>query len=81
MRNKVYTVLGIEFIFILYNFRLTHDLEYSEIDESHRNARGDDGNLVFSASHTVISNFDLEFLKSFCESKLGTLSYVHFSLA
>lgn len=50
-------------------------LEYSEIDESHRNARGEDGNLVFSASHTVISNFDLEFLKSFCESKLGTLSY------
>lgn len=50
-------------------------LEYSEIDESHRNARGTDGNLVFNASHTVISNFDLGFLKNFCENNLGSLSY------
>jgi UDP-N-acetylglucosamine/UDP-N-acetylgalactosamine diphosphorylase len=50
-------------------------LEYSEIDESHRNARDSNGDLVFSASHTVISNFNLDFLKKFCETKLGTLSY------
>lgn len=50
-------------------------LEYSEIDESHRNARENDGNLVFRASHTVISNFNLDFLKNFCDTKLGTLRY------
>jgi UDP-N-acetylglucosamine/UDP-N-acetylgalactosamine diphosphorylase len=50
-------------------------LEYSEIDEENRNARDSHGNLVFSASHSVICNFDLNFLKTFCHNQLGTLRY------
>jgi len=50
-------------------------LEYSEIDEAHRYARDSEGNLIFSASHSVICNFDLNFLKNFCDNHLSSLCY------
>lgn len=50
-------------------------LEYSEINEINRNARDANGDLVFSASHSVICNYDLDFVINFCNTQLDTLSY------
>jgi hypothetical protein len=74
MRNNVYTVLG-EFSLFFFCFWCS-SLEYSEINETNRNARDSNGDLVFSASHSVICNYDLDFVINFCNSRLDSLSYV-----
>jgi UDP-N-acetylglucosamine/UDP-N-acetylgalactosamine diphosphorylase len=55
-------------------------LEYSEINEVNRNARDANGDLVFNASHSVICNYDLDFVINFCNNHLDTLSYVSMNL-
>jgi len=44
-----------------------HVLEYTEIDSARRNARDEQGNLVYNASHLVINNYSMDFVRSICK--------------
>jgi len=48
-------------------------LEHSEIDEKKRVAVNSKGELLYNATHLVINNFSLKFVKEFCSTNIRQL--------
>lgn len=48
-------------------------MEYSELDEKHRNLKDDNGKLVYGASHICMNLYSVAFLKNVAAARLKSL--------
>jgi UDP-N-acetylglucosamine/UDP-N-acetylgalactosamine diphosphorylase len=48
-------------------------MEYSELDEKHRNLKDENGKLVYGASHICMNLYSVAFLKKVAATRLKTL--------